>query len=775
MMFRKLKTVSASLVFLAMCCLGLSAAEVGRVDFLQEGSRKLPDEQIRFNVQMRPGSEFSRNVLDEDTKRLYNTGNFADVVSEVDVQPDGKVNVTFRLKLRPRISKLELKGNAKLKTEELGKLMKVHQGMLLNDRDLRETLEALRKAYMERGYREATISPVIVPDGQDAVLLTILVDEKLRLKVNDVNFVGATVYSQRELRKAIANRYSYLNWIPFLNDYLNQGLFDRSELTVDKARIRDLYHDKGYLDFKITGVDVVPDPKDPEYVNITFKVEEGKPYKVSNISVSGNTKVTSEELNQMLMLAPGDTFSRAASDDICRRIIRRYETMGYADVQCRADRTENFADHTVGVKYDITEGRKYHVRDVVIVGNTSTRDKVIRRELAIQPGDPLDRNRIEVSKQRLLGMGYFSKVETTAVNADALDEKDIRVEVKENESRYQLRLGAGASDVNSVFGMAEISTNNFDLTRPQNWFYGGGQRLRLQGIYGAENAGFNLDFVEPWLFDLPLRFEASGFMNDATYDQWDERRVGFRSSLQRKFFDDFTSATIGYKFEAVRVRDVCGRLEPYVDQNNLGGTSYVSQPSITLSRDTRDSLIDPTEGYNLTFYSAISPKIFGSSYNFYRLEGKGSYYINFFDKAIVAMVGAKIGTVSNFDRNDEVPLYERYFLGGGDSLRGFEYRQVSPQYNEESIGGLTMLLTTIEISHPIWGPLRGAAFCDAGNSWRNSYSMGFSQMNIGAGYGFRLKVPIINAPLRLDLAYPVLNNTENSSKFRVHFNVGFTF
>jgi len=774
-MFRKLKTVSALLILSAACVLGLNAAEVGQVDFIQEGTRKLPEEQIRFNVQLRPGAEFRRNILDEDTKRLYNTGNFADVVSEVNVMQDGKIQVVFRLKLKPRITKLELRGNAKLKTEELGKLMKIHQGMLLNDRDLRESLDALRKAYMEKGYREATINPVIVPEGEGQVQLTILIDEKLRLKVNDVNFEGAKVYSQRELRKSIANRYSYLNWVPFLNDYLNQGLFDRSELTTDKARIRDMYHDKGYLDFKIKKVDVIPDPKDPEYVNITFVLEEGLPYKVTDVSIAGNSKVTSTELEGMQVLHSGDTFSRAAADDTCRKIISRYETMGYADVQCRVDRTENFSDHTVGLKFEIVEGRKYFVRDVVIVGNTSTRDKVIRRELAIQPGDPLDRNRIEVSKQRLLGMGYFTKVDASAVNADALDEKDVRIEVKENDSRYQLRLGAGASDVNSVFGMAEISTNNFDLTRPQNWFYGGGQRVRLQGIYGIENAGFNLDFVEPWLFDLPLRFEASGFMNAVEYDQWNELHVGGRTSIQRKIFDDFTSVTLGYKFEAVRIRDVASRLDPYVEATNQYGTSYVSQPSVNIGRDTRDSLIDPTEGYNLNFFAAVSPKIFGSSYNFYRLEGKGSYYISFFDKAIVAMVGGKIGTVSAFDRNDDVPLYERYFLGGGDSLRGFEYREVSPQFNGESIGGQTMLLLTAEISHPIWGPLRGAVFCDAGNSWRNSYSMGFSQMNIGAGYGFRLKLPIINAPLRLDLAFPVLNNSDCSNKLRLHFNVGFTF
>ena len=175
-------------------------------------------------------------------------------------------------------------------------------------------------------------------------------------------------------------------------------------------------------------------------------------------------------------------------------------------------------------------------------------------------------------------------------------------------------------------------------------------------------------------------------------------------------------------------------------------------------------------------FGSITPQVFGSSSSYYRMEAKGSYYISFFEKAIVAMVGAKIGTVACFDRNEDVPVFERYFMGGGDTIRGFDYRSVSPVYNRENIGGQTMLLLTSEISHPIWGPVRGAAFIDAGNAWRNSYSMGFSGINIGAGYGLRIKIPQLNVPVKLDIAYPCLNNQrDESSKVRIHFNVGFTF
>ena len=773
-----MKRTACSLLALLITAVS-GAAEVNNVIFKQQGRNHLSEVQLASQVRMHRGLQFTRAALDDDIKRLHATGNFADVAAEaVPVEGDSnKVDVIFTVTARPRIGSIQFSGNAKFPSHELGKELVISEGAVLNDIALRESISNLRKFYRDRGYRDAVIPPpAIVPDKDGNVTVTIKIEEHLRLKVHDVKFAGATVFSQWDLRHSIATRFSYLNYLPFINDYLNHGLLDRPELELDKARLRDKYHDAGYLDFKIEKIEMAPLRDDPEYIDVTFHISEGKPYKVGKVEVSGVSVFKNREPESMLRIKTGDVFSSSKEEASSRGISSLYESLGHCDISCRPVRTEDFEKKTVDLRFEVAEGRKYHVRDVIIIGNTATKDKVIRRELAIQPGDPVDRNRIAVSRQRLLGMGYFNKVEAVPVNADALDEKDVRITVEEKDTRYQFRIGAGVSDINSLFGMAEISTDNFDLFNPSDWFYGGGQRLRLRGIYGVENAGFNLDFVEPWLFDLPIRFELSGYMNLTEYDNWDEWRVGGRTSIQRKIFDDFTSVALGYKFEVVRVKSVDKRLKSYFRANDLDGTFLVSQPSVSLTRDTRDSLTDPTEGYNINLFAAITPQVFGSSSNYYRMEAKGSYYISFFDKAIVAMVGAKIGTVSCFDRSDDVPVFERYFMGGSDSLRGFEYRSVGPTHRGENVGGQTMLLLTSEISHPIWGPVRGAAFIDVGNAWRNSYSMGFSGINIGAGYGLRIKIPQLNVPIKLDLAYPVLNNQDNeSSKVRIHFNVGFTF
>lgn len=755
----------------------LSGAEVASVDFVQDGKDPIPTDLLMVSLRLRPGMEFNTAYMDEDLKNLYKTGKISDAVSEFRTLEDGRIAITYKIKPSPVISVFKLEGNKKFSTKDLQSCLLIADGDRLSSKALSQSVENLRKFYNEKGYTDAKIQlPAIIPDGNGGVIVQVRIEENLRHKVNDVTFEGVTVFKPGKLREAMFNRYSYWNLVPFINDYLNHGLLDRQELETDRARLREMYFDKGYLDFKVKDIKIAPDAGDPEFVNIHMIVEEGKPYTVEEVKISGNSKIANEEVLKALRLKAGDIFSQSAENATVKAISALYDIQGFSDMTVKPVHSTDYPAGKVKVDFQITEGRKYFVRNIDIIGNTATKEKVLRRELAIQPGDPVTKQRIDISRQRLMGMGYFTKVEAEAVNSDAVNEKDIRITVEEKPERYNFRIGAGASDVSNVFGFAEISTNNFDISNPRNWFYGGGQRLRLRGIYGIDDAGFNVDFVEPWLFDLPLRYELSGFMNTSEYDDWDETRIGVRTSLRRKFFDDFTSATLGYKFETVRVHRISDTLKPYFKEHHLGGTSRVSEFSLMINRDTRDSIIDPTQGYMINLFGSITPEVLGASSNYYRLEAKGSYHFNFFEKAIVVSLGGKIGVVSGFDYQKDVPVFERYFLGGSGSVRGFEYRSIGKTVDDRNVGGQTMMVLTAEVSHPIWGPLRGAAFVDAGDAWSNAYSMDWGKLNVGAGYGLRLKLPMIQAPLRLDLAYPVVRGQDNiKRKFRIHFNVGFSF
>ena len=751
-----------------VCISALNAATIKSIKFDQQGGYSFPKKMLLFNMQQKVGRVYDRNTLNEDIKRLYGLGFFDDVVSEVKELGSDTVEIIIKAKVKPRINKILFKGNKKFSTKDLIDNVVLDAGMPLNDNKLRVSANRLRAFYRTKGYNDVQVAPVIKSIGKNGIDVTFNIKENLRLKINNVTFTGSTIFSEWKLRSAVANRHSYLS------RFLEVGLLERKELEKDKARLRKLYWTEGYLDFKVKNIKITDEKDNPEYVDVNFDLYEGKPYRMGKITILGNKVFKIRELLPLLRIREGMIYN----DDLVKMSIEMirnaYESLGYTNIACREVRLADFKTHKVDMQLIISEGRKFTINRVVISGNKITKDKVIRRELVIQPGDPLDKNRIKASKERLMGMGYFKKVEAVTVNSNDFNNKNVAFEVEEKPA-YQFKVGGGVSSYYSLVGMGEIVSNNFDITNPENYFRGGGQRIRLQGMVGIERNSLNFDFVEPWLFDIPLRLSVNGYWNTVVYPKWNETRLGFRTSLTKKVFDDFTNATVGYKFENVNVFDMDpGRS---VELREDEGRQYVSQVSLLVNRDTRDSRFNPTSGYNLNGTGALAMRGLGSTSDFYRLELKGSHYWSLLDKALIFQTGAKVGTISRFNMNNQAPLFERYFLGGGETIRGFSYRSIAPtDANDDTIGGQTMLLLTATMTHPIYKFVRGAIFVDGGGAWKNPYDMRFSKMNLGTGYGLRIKVPYLQAPIQLDLAYPIVSGVDGvEQKVRFHFNMGFTW
>ena len=256
------------------------------------------------------------------------------------------------------------------------------------------------------------------------------------------------------------------------------------------------------------------------------------------------------------------------------------------------------------------------------------------------------------------------------------------------------------------------------------------------------------------------------------YDDWEEQRIGVTTALTKRIFDDFTTISGGYTFEHVRIHSMSKHMSE-VFQKEKGG-SYAGRFHLSLERDTRDNALDPTSGYMVNLLGSVSSELFGGTNNYYRLELKGMNYYSIFDKMFIWSIGGKIGMIGSIgDWKKDPPLYERYFLGGGDSVRGFPYRSIGPtDRNKDNYGGDFMYVLTSEISHPIWDFVRGAVFIDVGNATHSRFGP-FSSPNIGVGYGLRIKLPVVNAPIRLDLAYPLLNNQRGvANRIRFHFSMG---
>ncbi len=781
MKYKRLVTVLAMLI--AASAFGQS---IDRVVFLQEGAYPLSEDIFEMNTQTKAGMPYSERIVNEDVRRLFALGMFEDVVSEVKDLSGGNKEVTFKITAKKNVSEILFKGNRKFSDDELRKLVKLRTDMPLNDALLIESARELRKFYDENGYTEAQIDSSPEADGDNSVKVIFNIAEHLRVRIDNVEFEGMEVYKPSEVKDLLETRYFFgsAKWLSFMpwawmGLQPNLGLYDRDFVTRDKIRLRELYWQKGYLDFKVTDVVVTEHEDDPELVDVKFVVEEGEPYFINSIRIVGAKEFSEEQLMPLLSAHEEQVYSSSREDRDLKALESKYSPLGFADFQARAMHYPDYSTHSVDVEYEIHEGTQYTIGEVYISGNRMTKDYVIRRELPFETDDLMDKELLDIGKSRLMGMGYFQSangegdgVEILSMDSPEPGKKDIYVNVEEKDF-YGANLGFGWSDSDGLAGSIQLWHSNMDITDPMNWFTGGGQHLRIGALVGIEHFDVQTDFTEPYLFGIPLRFDLSGYWREVLYEDWNEQRLGFTVALTKRIFDDFTSVSAGYTFEYVRIHDMDKKMGP-IFQDFKGG-SRIGRIFLSLNRDTRNSATNPTSGYDIGAYTYLTTRGLGASNDYYKFELRAVNYFPFFHDWFVLTTGAKIGTMGTFN-GDMVPLYDRYFLGGGDSVRGFPYRSIGPvDNNDDNYGGEFMYLFTAELSHPIYKFLRGAVFCDVGDATSAHFGP-ISQPNVGVGYGLRIMVPGINMPIRLDLAYPIVCNQEGvSRKLRFHFNMGFSF
>ncbi len=767
---------SAIPIFL-LCTIILNGAEVEKITFNQTGALKRSEEYLKLNLSLHPGGTFTQDKLNEDIKRLKETGYFTDVEAVVSKTSDDKVDIQFNLSNVSRISKVEVEGNKKFSTEELLEHIPLHAGESLNEKRLKKSLTNLQKLYAGAGYYDAKIYPrtKVEPNGDIEVIFRI--SENVKLKVNSVRFSGNTVFTTGELKDAIQTHYSYMNLLSaidftgLIDKYFNMGLYSKSEIKNDEIRLRNLYWTKGYLDFSVKlKTQILKD--DPEYINVIFEIHEGKPYRIGVVTIEGNTVFKTKELYKLLTIKKGQVYDYRREQASVQAIAAKYDRLGYCDFKCKPGIDADYQNHIVDVIFDIYEGRVYTVRNVNISGNRITKDYVIRREIPVDPGQPVDNVLIDAGKSRLMAMNYFKDVEVYTTASGVPGEKDVNYKVKE-KGTASFSIGAGWSSSDSFAGRFAFSESNFDLTDPSSWFRGGGQRVSLMGQIGLERNDLDLTFTEPWLFGIPLRLDTSGFWHMRTYQYWTEQHLGTNIELTKPLWE-FNTISLGYTLDFVRVY---GMNSGYSQQfrNQQEGISRIGAFNVKLARDTRDSLFNPKSGYLLSAEAEINSIIFGGSTNYYKFDFAASGFWNFFDEFFVMHLGAKYGFVGGI--NSDVPIYARYFIGGQNSIRGFQYMNVSPlNSNGLPTGGQSMFVATAEISHPIYKWIRGAAFVDVGNAWADTWGFNFN-WNVGVGYGLRILIPQISqVPIRLDLGVPIWRTESSySASPQFYFDVGFNW
>jgi outer membrane protein insertion porin family len=745
----------------AMAQTAPGAPIVKSIDVQYAGPTTIAREKVLANMQTRVGRPYDERVVEDDIRNLYATGNVTNVRIFGEPVPDG-VRVIVVIQAKAQISEVIVNGPSRLKPGRVRKQISAKPGDALNEAALEADRQKVLDYYAGRGFTEADVRYTIDQNERAGTArVTFEVTEGGKVSIRSVRFEGNKVLKDRELKKVIQTKPKGI-----LNFFSKAGRLNSEALEADVVAIRELYQSKGYID-----AEVLPPQVDREdgRVDVTFTIREGAQYHVGNVTYAGTQVFGQDELTKNLKIKPGEIYSPQAVRSDIKAISDLYGSRGYLDFQAGAD-TSPGAPGLVNVAFRVEEGVQSYVEHINIAGNTRTKDKVLRREVAVAPGDIFNTVRVDASKQRLQQLQYFSKVDMYPADTMVPGRKDLNIVVEEKRTG-SFNFGAGFSSIDNLLGFAEITQTNFDITR---WPYltGGGQKFRLRVQYGTRRKDFILSLTEPYFLDYKLSLGGEIFYRDASFVSavYNERRYGFDISA-RKNLTEFTYVRGGYRLENIGIHDLDDDVSETIRQEE--GDRLKSQLSAGITHDRRDNYFLTRRGHKIDLQAYVAGGFLGGNTDIYGWDLEASKYILLPGDTILTL-NAEVASVSTWAGGDRVPIFDRLYLGGANNLRGFRFRDVGPKDEDgEPIGGNSLARFTVEYTFPVVDKVRGAVFYDGGFVNRGSYEFGGGNYNSDVGIGVRLDLPI--GPVRIDYGIPITSDRFNDSSGKFNFNIGYQF
>ena len=802
------------------CATAAMAQSVGpkidRVDIKFVGPASVSEDFIRSNIKLKNGATYLPGTTQDDVHSLYGTGQFYNIRVSVDQANDGGVVLTYLIQVRPRITDIKVEGNKELSDSKLKKKITVKTGEALDEQKLFTIVQEMKKLYEKYGLADTQVKYVLnIEEATGHGTVTFHIVESPKVKITNVEFLGSTIFPQKELRSEIktTRRWAF-SWLT------GSGYFQQDDFDGDRDRLSEFYRNHGYLDFEIK--DVKLDRPTTNTMNVKFYVFEGRQYKLGSVKLTGNKIFPDTEIVKGLQfihdyqhskakLGPnglpmdvGNVFTPGGLTKDTEAIQDFYGSRGYIEISegqaLHVLRVPNTEKSTMDLEFQVADCQKSYVQKIEIRGNLKTKDKVLRRELAISPGDVLDMVRVKISKQRLEGLQFFEKVDIRPEPTDPPipGRKNLAVSVTE-QNTGNFTLGAGFSSVDALVGYAEVSQNNFDLFKPP-YFTGGGEKIRLRVQIGTLRQDYEISFIEPWFLDRKLSLGVDLYRHQLDFESpnniYNETRTGAKVSLTRALGSDFLIGSVHYAVEDVGISLNNGwhdaisnganppipsdaRNVPFAILKEQGDHLY-QRVGASLAYDTRNSVQLPNHGQRTELTGEVS----GGDSSFYKVELTSSWYFPGFLKGHVIEFGGRTGVADSLEGGD-VPFYDRYYLGGLYSLRGFKFRNISPREASdpnasvvnEPIGGDTYWFGSLEYSVPIFEKdggvgVRFALFYDIGAVSASPYTFETSYSD-NWGLGMRLNIPHLG-PLRLDYGIPITADKYNSSSGQFQFGVGYT-
>jgi outer membrane protein insertion porin family len=662
-------------------------------------------------------------------------GYFDDARLKVEDTEKGK-KIIFEVKEKPVISQVTISGQDELKEEAIREVISVVPNTILNPNRIREAVENIRSLYKSKGFYNTEVASELTYPNPDKVNVRLVITEGEKVYIKEIRFAGNKSFNNSKLEKVMGTKEKGLfSW------FTDSGVLKREVLDQDAARITAFYHNHGYIEAMVGKPEITQEGK---WLYIDIEISEGNRYRVGSIDISGDLIATKGDLLSLIKIKNEEYLSRGILRQDILRLNDFYAEYGYAFAEATPAVNTNKEEKLVDINIDINKGDLIHINRIIIKGNTRTRDKVIRRELLVREKGVFDSKALRQSHEKLQRLDYFEEVNITPEPTADKTKMDLVVEVKEKPTGV-FSIGAGYSSVDDLMFMAEVSQNNF---------LGRGQRLSLTASISGTSAKYNLGFTEPHFYDSQLLVGVDLYDWEREYDTYTRDSAGFAFRFGYPIWEKW-KMHFSYGFDDTNLTDVLPTADISIRRSqNINTTSFVT---LGFTRDTRNRLFVTTKGSLTNIRSEFAGSFLGGDSQYTKLEVASGWYFP-------GLIGDETAFHFKFaaghvweNEDGKLPDFEKFYLGGINSIRGFPARTVaipvSPFGPDDKVGGEIMWYSNIEYHFPLVkeGGLRGLVFYDIGNVYENKAD--FSDLKQSVGAGFRWLSPM--GPIRLEWAYVI--------------------
>jgi len=716
------------------------------------GNQRIESEAILRRIKTVPGDVYLAKNLAEDLRAIYQMGYFEDIRVESEASPEGKV-VIFSVTEKPTIRVIRIKGAKRgYKSKEIKENLDIKTGSILNIFTIQKNVQRIENLYKEKNYHNVVVTYDIEPKGNNQADVIFKIQEGAKARIKKITFEGNEAYSDKKLKKVIkSSEKSLLSFI------FGSGELNREDLEQDVAILTAFYQNHGYIQVRVG--DPVVEFKE-EWIYITFKIVEGDRFKTGAVTIVGDLILPKEELMKQVKITGEEFYSREVvrNDVLTLKEIYSDEGYAYADVIPRIKRNLEALD--VDITYTVDKGKLVYFERIIIGGNTRTRDKVIRRQLDVYEQELFSGRLLRKSVASLYRLDYFEDVKVNTSRGSADDLMILNLDVTE-KSTGSFTFGGGYSSTENFFVTASIAQRNL---------FGRGQRLQLKGEVGGRTTRFSLSFTEPWLFDIPLSAGGDLYSWLFSYDQYDKDSFGGLARFSYPVFP-YTRAYLAYGYDVSNVKNIQPDAARSIQE--LAGINTTSSLTGELRYDSRDKRFNPSKGSSHSGSIEYAGGLLGGTVGFTKVMAETGWIVPFFWDH-TWFFHAEAGLVS---QNDDglLPDYEKFYLGGMNSVRGFEFQGIFALDDQgNKIGGNSFVQGNIEYRIPLVksAGLLGVLFLDAGQVYGDEEPVG-GVLRESTGLGIRWFSPV--GPIRVEYGIILDPLPSEPSGGRWEFSMGSAF